>query len=503
MGETVDRYTVEGLCGQGAMGEVYAALDTRLRRRVALKVLRANDARPDAVARIFREARAAAALSHPHTVAIHDLLETESGVTIVMELVSGKPLREYIGDATIPMVRRVEWLVAVARALAAAHRAGIVHRDIKPSNVMVSDEGMVKVLDFGLARPSDPSSFRTQRGYVLGTPKYMAPEQLEGREADARSDQYAFGLVAFELLSGHHPGLPGEERKTLDGVAVSLAAVVLRTLEVAPEKRFETMDDVAVVLEDRTRALDQAPSTTPDPAFETTPAVVAIPPMQPDTERAPASFAERHVVVARAQPILRTLFSKEAPSEIVRLNRRPPIAPTVLETTMKSNEKGQDTRAAVIQELARRQVHAAPPSALAALNARAPHVPTNTEPVGVPVSVKPEVPKSSLTPAVVLVAVVVLAGLAAAVFMKTKARPAMPAANAAEPPAVVSAMPPATVVTPPEAPTPTPAPVLSAPRPKAHGQRPRPGTSAASPAVAPPDKDGLAAPFDKGTTPGY
>ncbi len=257
VGETFERYEIESLIGRGGMGEVYRASDTRLRRKVALKVLRADRESADAVARLFREARVAALLAHPNTVAIHDIGEHEGHCYIVMELVSGQPLLAYVGDTRVPAARKLGWLVDVARALSAAHRAGVIHRDVKPSNVMVSDEDVVKVLDFGLAKPLAPVSFRTQAGHVLGTPRYMAPEALAGADVDARSDQYAFGLTAYELLAGKHPGgaltlpsLPKPLHEVAPELSRAVSDVVARTLATSPEDRFATMEDVAVAIED-------------------------------------------------------------------------------------------------------------------------------------------------------------------------------------------------------------------------------------------------------------
>ncbi|HSO39293.1 MAG TPA: protein kinase, partial [Labilithrix sp.] len=257
VGETFERYEIESLIGRGGMGEVYRAVDTRLRRKVALKVLRPDREHDDAVARLFREARSAAGLTHPNTVAIHDIGEAEGTFYIVMELVTGRPLLAYVGDDRVPTARKLGWLVDVARALSAAHKAGVIHRDVKPSNVMVSDDGVVKVLDFGLAKPIAPVSFRTLAGHVLGTPRYMAPEQLAGREVDTRTDQYAYGLTAYELIAGKHPGgvlagpdPPAPLDRLVPEVTASVARVVARTLANAPEARFATMDDVVVALED-------------------------------------------------------------------------------------------------------------------------------------------------------------------------------------------------------------------------------------------------------------
>jgi eukaryotic-like serine/threonine-protein kinase len=153
-GDTFERYTIDAAIGHGGMGVVYRAHDSRLDRRVALKVLGGGVDRGqgDGDARLLREARAAAALDHPNAVSIFDVGEHEGATYIVMELVSGRTLREVVGDASVPVATRVTWLADVARALAAAHRRGLVHRDIKPENVMVRDDGVVKVLDFGIAR---------------------------------------------------------------------------------------------------------------------------------------------------------------------------------------------------------------------------------------------------------------------------------------------------------------------------------------------------------------
>lgn len=257
VGETFERYAIESLIGRGGMGEVYRASDTRLRRKVALKVLRADRGGAEAVARMFREARAAAVLAHPNTVAIHDIGEHEGHCYIVMELVSGQPLLAYVGDTRVPAARKLGWLVDVASALSAAHKAGVIHRDVKPSNVMVSDDDIVKVLDFGLARPLDPVSFRTQVGHVLGTPRYMAPEAIAGAEVDARSDQYAFGLTAYELLAGKHPGgaltlpaVPAPLHEVLPELSRAVSDVIARTLATQPDDRYATMEDVAVAIED-------------------------------------------------------------------------------------------------------------------------------------------------------------------------------------------------------------------------------------------------------------
>ena len=260
----LERYEIVRLVGRGGMGEVYHAIDTRLRRPVALKVLREDkdqsfETGNAGVARLMREAQAAAALNHPNSVAIYELGEAAGVHFIAMELITGDSFRAHAKNTSLGVETKLAWLIDAARALHAAHKVGIVHRDIKPANIMVSDEGTVKVLDFGLAKPADvanarnPHSFQTGLGQVLGTPRYMAPEQLEGHTPDGRSDQFAFGLTAYELLRGEYAGGPLVlDVMPLDVIAPSVAPglskVVMRTLSFDKERRYATMDEVANAL---------------------------------------------------------------------------------------------------------------------------------------------------------------------------------------------------------------------------------------------------------------
>ena len=279
-GKVLGRYRIERLLGQGGMGQVYQAFDVVLRRYVALKIVTSRDAFADvldvrhASALVLREARAAAALSHANAVAIFDVGEVDDTPFIAMELVEGITLRNYIGNQSVPLEHRIRWLVEVARVLDAAHAVGLVHRDIKPANVMVSREGAVKVLDFGIARrtigdgPHSAPGSRGSRegplslttlGGVGGTPRYMAPEQLDGVPADGRSDQYSWGLVAFELLVGAHPAtFDRPDRPPLPAIAVAeaspgappaIAAVIDRALAIHPDDRHPSMAAIASSLE--------------------------------------------------------------------------------------------------------------------------------------------------------------------------------------------------------------------------------------------------------------
>ncbi|MFI5298912.1 MAG: protein kinase [Polyangiales bacterium] len=287
-GDTFDHYRIEAAIGEGGMGTVYRAFDVRLQRRVALKVLRRarlvseserdDDARIDeAKARMMREARAAAALQHPNAVAIYDVGEVDGVPYLAMELVSGTSLRAYVGNAAVPLSRIVRWLADVARALDAAHRAGLIHRDVKPDNVMVAEDGAVKVLDFGIARgvrtPVDPQANTaadaalgtiTGHGGEVGTPMYMAPEQLRGDSLDGRVDQFAWGVMAYELVTGASPwrasgplgvaaaivtAEPEPPSKRRAEAAGALEATILRALRKSPDARFPVMSDVVAALE--------------------------------------------------------------------------------------------------------------------------------------------------------------------------------------------------------------------------------------------------------------
>ncbi len=291
-GDAFDRYTIEAEIGEGGMGVVYRAMDTRLHRRVALKLLRVEPAAggsedAEARARLLREARAAAALDHANAVSIFDVGEHDGMPYIAMELVVGKPLRTFVGDASVSFEKRTRWLLDVARALAAAHERDLVHRDIKPENVMVKDDGAIKVLDFGIARrvqAVDPDattataglSTLTERGVVVGTPLYMAPEQMRGEELDGRADQFSWGVLAYELLSG---GLPWRKGDTLSlvaqvltaepvplataaqGVSPDVAAVVMTALAKNRNARFASMDVIVEAL-DRPAPPAQSPAAS-------------------------------------------------------------------------------------------------------------------------------------------------------------------------------------------------------------------------------------------------
>ncbi|MSX48933.1 MAG: protein kinase, partial [Actinobacteria bacterium] len=202
-----ERYKLGEMIGTGGMADVYIANDQRLSRQVAIKVLRSDLARdPSFVARFRKEALAAAGLNHPGIVAVYDSGEVPAPY-IVMELVSGHTLRELIHNGErLPLSRALEIAEGVLLALEYSHERAIVHRDIKPANVMITDQGDVKVMDFGIARALDDiGATLTSTWNIVGTAQYLSPEQAMGESADYRSDIYSLGCLLFELLTGRPP----------------------------------------------------------------------------------------------------------------------------------------------------------------------------------------------------------------------------------------------------------------------------------------------------------
>ncbi len=287
-GDLPPRYVVVRLIGRGGMGRVFCARDTRLERNVALKVLRVTGMdqngsefdRAESVMRMMREARAVASLEHANIVTIYDVGELPTGngeerfCFIAMELIEGRPLRYYVGGKDVTLETRVGWLADVAKALAFAHERGIIHRDIKPDNVMIREDGVVKVLDFGLARratgivpqPGTPVlATLTEPGSVLGTVLYMAPEQMCGAVLDGRADQFSWGVIAYELLAGKPPWSGAADSIQVvaqilthepvpicalePSVSPALGEVVHRAIARNKEDRFASMDAVLDALE--------------------------------------------------------------------------------------------------------------------------------------------------------------------------------------------------------------------------------------------------------------
>jgi serine/threonine-protein kinase len=271
IGRTLGHYRIVEKIGAGGMGEVYRAHDERLDRDVAIKVLPA-DALTDenARARLVREARLASKLSHPHICTIHDVGEAEGQTYIAMELVVGQTLSTLLEDGALPVEQVLLYGSQVADALAHAHEHGIVHRDLKCANIVITPEGRAKVLDFGLAKrlegellPEATTLTRdlTAAGVVAGTPAYMAPEQLQGRSADERSDIWALGIVLYEMAAGRRPfkGQTGFELSAAilneppaplpPVVPAALGSVIERCLAKEPGQRYQGASELRAALE--------------------------------------------------------------------------------------------------------------------------------------------------------------------------------------------------------------------------------------------------------------
>jgi serine/threonine-protein kinase len=281
------------------MGEVYRAYDTLLRHQVALKMLLpptgGDEETAEAKERMLREARAAARITHPNAVAVYDIGEEDGVVFLAMEFIAGKSLRAFVGDVSVPLGLRVEWLLDIARALGAAHALGLVHRDVKPENVMIGADGLVKILDFGIARraPSpeaaaagDALGTLTQEGVRLGTPAYMAPEQMRGDALDGRADQFAWGVMAYELLGGQRPWTGG---------GLALASQILAA-EVPPLRAL-----VPEVPEHVERAIGVALRKAPGDRFATMEAAVSALAEAAVSARAEAAVSAR-AEAARSAP---------------------------------------------------------------------------------------------------------------------------------------------------------------------------------------------------------
>ena len=308
-GDSFGRYLIEGLLGEGGMGQVFRAFDPLLERRVAIKLLRESTTHSsgdpsEGSAQILREARAAAQLHHPNATTIFDVGEVDGIPYLTMELIAGRSLHAIVGDGSITIETRVNWLTDVARALTAAHERGIVHRDVKLENIMIRNDGVVKVLDFGIARrdrtevnpmastvPNAPTLASTLGG-IAGTPLYMSPEQLRGQTVDARTDQFSWGVVAYTLLTDRSPwgepsnmvqlvtailhGLPHPPSARKAGIPEALDAVVLRSLAQTPEDRFPTMADLVRALVASSSAV---PTDSARGSSRTPPSQTALPPV--------------------------------------------------------------------------------------------------------------------------------------------------------------------------------------------------------------------------------
>jgi Tol biopolymer transport system component/predicted Ser/Thr protein kinase len=296
LGQTISHYQVLEKLGEGGMGVVYKAKDTHLGRLVAIKVLPAERvANPERKRRFIQEAKAASALNHPNIVTIHEIACEDGRDFIVMEYVAGKTLDQLIGRKGLKLSETLKYSIQMADALAVAHAAGIVHRDLKPANVMVTEKGLVKVLDFGLAKlteaaPGDEAGEtlsaaeeapHTEEGAILGTVAYMSPEQAEGKKVDARSDIFSFGSLLYEVITGRRAFRGETKVSTLsailkeepqppssvaEDVPRDLEKIVARCMRKDPGRRFQLMEDVKIALEELKEESDSGRLATGAPA---------------------------------------------------------------------------------------------------------------------------------------------------------------------------------------------------------------------------------------------
>src|SRR5437588_3748429 len=272
----IGQYRVISKIGEGGMGEVYRARDTKLGRDVAIKVLPAAfSADTERLRRFEQEAQAAGALNHPNILVIFHIGTHDGAPYIVSELLEGETLRERLAGAALPQRKAIDYALQIAKGLAAAHEKGIVHRDIKPDNIFITDDGRVKILDFGLAKltsATDGTSqtevptrkVNTDPGTVMGTMGYMSPEQLKGHPVDHRSDIFSFGAILYEMLSGRRAFRgdsmaetmsailredPPDLSETNKTVSPALERVVRHCLEKNPAERFHSARDLAFAIE--------------------------------------------------------------------------------------------------------------------------------------------------------------------------------------------------------------------------------------------------------------
>jgi len=275
-GARLGRYEIRSKIGEGGMGEVYLAGDTKLNRKVAIKVLPATYSQDsDRLKRFEQEAQAASALNHPNILTVYDVGAHDGTAYVVSELLEGETLRQRMSGGALAPRRAIDYALQIAYGLAAAHEKGIVHRDLKPDNIFITKDGRVKILDFGIAKLTQPDGSRSQTdiptrrvvtgpGVVMGTVGYMSPEQVRGQKVDHRSDIFSFGAILYEMLSGrrafHGASAadtmsailkedPPDLSATNQNVSQALERLVNHCLEKNPEERFHSARDLAFAME--------------------------------------------------------------------------------------------------------------------------------------------------------------------------------------------------------------------------------------------------------------
>ncbi|HUL46109.1 MAG TPA: protein kinase [Steroidobacteraceae bacterium] len=347
IGEVIDHYRVLELVGRGAMGVVYQALDVNLDRQVAIKVMSA-EARddPDFVERFRLEARAQGALNHPNVALLFDYFVHEGTPVAVMEFIDGESLEQLIKRrGAIPAHEAVPIFKQALRGVAAAHRAGIVHRDLKPGNLMVTRDGTVKVMDFGIAKRAGVTG-ATKVSTSIGSPLYMAPEQILGRAVDCRTDIYALGITLYELLSGQRPfnsrgkaeylvldahvnDLPEPPTVYRYGIPQPIVDAVMRSLAKDPDVRFQSADEFIAALPDIPAPAVAAPAagvsaTVVLPRKESTGTLVLPPRESTGTAALPRQGPTGTVAMPRAGPTGTMALPRAASSATVALEYSPP-----------------------------------------------------------------------------------------------------------------------------------------------------------------------------------
>ncbi len=378
IGQQLGHYKILAPIGAGGMGEVYLARDARLERQVAIKVLPAQFTRDaERLQRFLREAQAASALNHPNIITIHEIGQAAGALQfIVTEFIDGETLRQRLGGEKLPPAQALDLAVQMAGALKAAHACGIVHRDIKPENVMVRPDGLVKVLDFGLAklterRPTPPTDLvdtqaltailaRTEPGTVMGTPAYMSPEQARGLTVDARTDIFSLGIMLYEMLAGRRPFTgatisdvlvalldrePPPLTELAPDVSAPLAASIARALVKDCAGRYQTMAEFLLELEHHKLRLgfeaELARSGSSDPTPKRPPKRPATNPAARRARKTIDALAVLPLVNASADPETEYLSDGLTESLINNLSRLPRLRVMARATVFRYKGRGE------------------------------------------------------------------------------------------------------------------------------------------------------------------